>query len=343
MKKQTYGILDVAKFISALLVVAIHCAPLIQISEPANFVLVQIFARLAVPFFFLTSGWLFFRKINPHKGWKDPENVKALGHYWKRIAKIYLVWSILYLPLVFLSWYQGGFDATTLVRFVRDFLCNGTYYHLWFLPALLLGVPFVYLLYTTLKKRWMLWLSIALYLIGMMINVYGNVLLDVPFLGRMIALYTSVFSTSRNGLFFAPVYLVMGIYAQNFLHGGTYKKQSGLALLISFALYCGEAFLLRQCGIMHDLTSMYLMLVPTIFFLFIFLMQFSLPQSKWYPQLRAMSLLTYVSHIYFIFILLNVFQLPNIIVYLGSILCSCIFSLGILHLSKRWRIAKVLM
>ena len=61
MEKKSYGMLDVAKFISALLVIAIHCAPFIEINETLNFVYVQIIARLAVPFFFMASGWLFFR------------------------------------------------------------------------------------------------------------------------------------------------------------------------------------------------------------------------------------------------------------------------------------------
>ena len=45
MEKKSYGMLDVAKFISALLVIAIHCAPFIEINETLNFVYVQIIAR----------------------------------------------------------------------------------------------------------------------------------------------------------------------------------------------------------------------------------------------------------------------------------------------------------
>lgn len=339
MEKKTYGILDIAKFISALLVIAIHCAPFIQVDESVNFVFVQIFARLAVPFFFITSGWLFFRKIDPKQGMKDINNVSALKHYWFRIFKIYVIWSVLYLPLMIVTWIQGGFDLNSIIRLIRDFLFNGTYYHLWFLPALLMGIPFVYVLYTKFQKHWMLWISLTLYVMGMMINVYGNTLLEVPVIGSIIQGYESILVTSRNGIFFAPIYLSLGIYVQDFLQEN-FKKQSGIAFLISFGLFCGEAYLLRQSNIMHDLTSMYLMLLPTVFFLFMFLMQFHLKEQSIFSTLRKMSLLIYVSHIYFIFIFLNVLGLPNLLVYVLTILCSCSCSFILIQLSKkdaRWK------
>ncbi len=342
MKSQSYGILDIAKFFSALLVIAIHCAPFIEVNEAFNLFYVQVVARLAVPFFFTASGWLFFRKIDPKRGMRGEENVTALKHYWKRIFKLYLVWSILYLPLLALHWIQGGFDTFTLIRLLRDVLLNGTYYHLWFFPALLLGVPIVYCLYTSWNKRSMLWVCGGLYVIGMLINVYGNVLGSIPFLGSVIHAYESIFVTSRNGLFFAPLYLVLGIYAQDFIDQ-PYKRQAGFAFLFAFVAFCIEAWLLVEWGIMHDLTSMYLMLAPTVFFLFIFLLQFHLSQKKIYGTLRKMSLLLYVSHIYFIYLFLNVLHMGNLIVYALSIGCSCVLSLCMINAAKRYPKFRVLM
>lgn len=342
MKSQTYGILDIAKFISALLVIAIHCAPFIEVNEAFNLFYVQVIARLAVPFFFTASGWLFFRKINPKHGMHDEENKAAFKHYWKRIFQLYLVWSILYLPLLAIGWIQGGFDTSTLLRLMRDILFNGTYYHLWFLPALLLGVPIVYYMYTHWNKRSMLWVCAGLYVIGMLINVYGNVLSSIPLLGTLLHAYESVFVTGRNGLFFAPLYLVLGIYAQDFIDQ-PYKRQAGFAFLLSFCAFCIEAWLLVEWGIMHDLTSMYLMLAPTVFFLFIFLLQFALPPKQIYVTLRKMSLLLYVSHIYFIYLFLNVLHMGNLIVYVLSIASSAVLALCIIIAAKRYRILRVFM
>lgn len=342
MEKKSYGMLDVAKFISALLVIAIHCAPFIEINETLNFVYVQIIARLAVPFFFMASGWLFFRKIDASAGWRDENNLCQLKHYWKRIARIYIIWSLLYVPLLALSWIQGGFAMATLLRLVRDFLFNGTYYHLWFLSALLWGVPMVYWMYTNWRRQAVLIVSLLLYVIGMAVNVYGVLLMNIPIIGPLLKLYESVLVTTRNGFFFAPIFLTLGIYVDEFV-GGRYKKQSVLAFLISFAAYTGEALALRHMGIMNDLTSMYALLIPAVFFLFMFLMQFSFRSNFILEGMRKQSLLIYVSHIYFVYIWLYIFPNAHLWVYLLSILCSYVFSVLVLKLVRRWPRCKVLM
>lgn len=341
MDKKSYAAIDVMKFISALLVIAIHCAPFIEVSEPLNFAFVQILGRLAVPFFFITSGFLFFRKIDPKQGLKGEANLAQLKRYWLRILKIYLVWSVLYLPLVFLSWFQGGFDGSTLLRFSRDVLLNGTYYHLWFLPALLVAIPLVYVLYTSVKKRLLLAISVLLYLVGMLVNVYGTILGDVPVLANVVNGLQAVFTTTRNGLFFGPIFITLGIYVMDFLDRD-YRKPAAIAFLVSFLLFCGEAYLLRYMEIMHDLTSMYVMVVPCVFFLMIFLLQLQLRDKPVYKQLRKMSLLIYVSHIYVIFVLLQVLHLPNLIVYILACILSSGFAYMVLRFHKKFPFCKLL-
>ncbi len=342
MEKKSYGMLDIAKFISALLVIAIHCAPFVEVSETLNFVYVQIIARLAVPFFFTASGWLFFRKIDAASGWRDEQNLYQLKRYWKRIARIYIVWSLIYLPLLASSWIQGGFTYMSLLRLLRDFLFNGTYYHLWFLSALLWGVPLVYWMYTNWSRRAMFIVTLTLYMIGMLVNVYGALLMDVSIIGSLVSLYESALVTTRNGFFFAPIFLTLGIYVDEF-RSGRYKMHSAVAFIVCFTIYVGEALALRHVGIMNDLTSMYVMLVPTVFFLFMFLIQFSFSSNSLLEGMRRQSLLIYVSHIYFVVLWLHIFPTAHLWVYLLSILCSYIFSVAVLKMAKRFSLCKALM
>lgn len=342
MNNKSYGMLDIAKFVSALLVIAIHCAPFIDWSENVNFVYVQIIARLAVPFFFIASGWLFFRKIDAGAGWRDENNLRQLKRYWKRIARIYIVWSLLYLPLLAVGWIRDGFTTVTLLRVVRDFLFNGTYYHLWFLSALLWGVPLVYWMVTHWRRRTIFFITLLLYVMGMLVNVYGILLKDVPIIGTLVVQYESVFVTTRNGFFFAPIFLTLGTSVDELLTG-RYRIQSAAAFLFSFTIYAGEALALRHVGIMNDLTSMYLMLVPTVFFLFMFLMQFSFPSNAVLEGMRRQSLLIYVSHIYFVLLWLRLLPDAHFWVYLLSILCSELLAVTIIKTAKRWPRFKALM
>lgn len=55
MKKE-YAAIDIAKYVSALLVVCIHTFPFLEISETLNTYFIQTVCRLAVPFYFTVSG-----------------------------------------------------------------------------------------------------------------------------------------------------------------------------------------------------------------------------------------------------------------------------------------------
>ena len=153
MKKKNYAAIDVAKYVSALLVVCIHTYPLYDLSPAANTFLIQAICRFAVPFFFVVSAFLFFSKIDPAAGMRDALNLGMLKHYLRRLALLYGAWSVIYLPYTFLLWRGDGFSLTFLLRWIFDCFFNGSYYHLWFLPALMLGTLIVYVLYTNVSLR----------------------------------------------------------------------------------------------------------------------------------------------------------------------------------------------
>ena len=78
MGKKKYGAIDIAKYVSALLVVCIHTFPFYEVSVRLNAYWIQTVCRLAVPFFFVSSGFFFFRKWDKN----HPEaNQEALSRY----------------------------------------------------------------------------------------------------------------------------------------------------------------------------------------------------------------------------------------------------------------------
>lgn len=104
--KKPYVTIDVAKFVMAILVVAIHVRPF---SGEAAFVYDDIVARIADPLFFQITAFLFFEKVfredkdirMPEHGWYQRAlSWQKLGHYMKRILQLYTAWFILYAPVV---------------------------------------------------------------------------------------------------------------------------------------------------------------------------------------------------------------------------------------------------
>lgn len=340
MKRKTYEAIDIAKIVSALLVVCIHTFPLADISENANFVLVSILARLAVPFFFISSAYFFFQKIDFKKTYRDPENIQVWKRYLKRLLKIYVIWSILYLPYNFVLIHNGGFTWMAVVRYLRDFFFTGSYYHLWFLPALMFAVSLVYVLVLQLNVKKTIWISFLLYLIGMMGNLYPEFLQGIPGISTLYDAYLSVFVTTRNGLFFGMIFMSLGCYAARFPSKMEINKIS-LYSAISFVLLVIECLVLKLNGQIKDLSSMYLMLVPCVFLLFLRLLKVEMKHKPMYYTFRVLSLLIYVSHILFAQLFLWVMPSMNsFLLYVLTLGCSFLLSYIIYHLSKQYPVLK---
>ncbi len=242
MKQKTLPMLDVARIAAALLVITIHTSPLSDVAPNADFFLTRVLARLAVPYFFMLTGYFL------EKGkWQ------RVKHTLCKTVALYAVCVILYLPL---NIYTGDFSdwpSFPTGRLIKDLLVDGTWYHLWYLPAILLGVP------VAMGLRRMGWKTAiagagVLYLIGLFGDSYYGFVETVD---PLRAFYQGIFAVSsytRNGLFFAPLFLLLGALCTR-LHLRHPRVLAGCA----FAALCAEAFALKLAGVQrHD--SMYIFL-----------------------------------------------------------------------------------
>lgn len=320
MRKRNYNTIDLAKYLSALLVVCIHTYPFFEISETFNTYWIQTVCRLAVPFFFVCSGFFFFQK------WSADEivNQDNLIRYEKRLLKIYLIWTVIYLPYTIWDYAHANFRIYHIFSYLRDVLLNGSYYHLWFLPALMLSTFIVYALYQRHGMKRTLTISLGLYFIGYLINVYTPVWESLPGISFFFGFFTKVLVTARDGFFFGPMFVAMGL-----LLSKTRRLVHRVAMMgwgISFVLLVLEVTIYRHFDLLRDLTSMYLLLVPAVFFMTNALLT---SRSKWklnYKDLRAESLLIYTSHILFAKIFLTALPHAHIVVYFLTLACSQCFA-----------------
>ena len=106
-EKQTFRGIDLIKFLCAILVVSIHAAPFgqtgITLNRLLNFGTQHYLARLAVPFFFMCTGFLVFRK-QPLEGFTFRTGARAA---WK-MYRLYLIWTVIYIPLIINKYLPGG-------------------------------------------------------------------------------------------------------------------------------------------------------------------------------------------------------------------------------------------
>lgn len=335
--KKKYAAIDIAKYVSALLVVCIHTYPFYEISETFNTYWMQTVCRIAVPFFFATSGYFFFRK------WSDSreENFANLRKYLFRLLKIYLIWTIIYLPYTIFDHVSAGFSILSIISYLRDFLLNGSYYHLWFLPALMTSVAIVYWLYENKGLMFTLKVTLGLYFIGYLINVYTPLWETIPGISFLFAFFTRTIGTARNGFFFGPIFIAMGL-----LMSKTNRLPSKVSLIgfgVSFVGLILEVFIYSSLGILRDLTSMDLFLIPAVYFFVSWLFTVKMPYQPIYRVLRNDSLLIYTSHILFSKVLLFLMPNEHIVVYFLTIACAQAFASLTMHYRKQFPILENLL
>ncbi len=280
-KRQSYIGIDYFRLLAALLIVAIHTSPLLTYSEAGDFILTRIIARVGVPFFFMTSGFFLISRDTYHK-----DKLKA---FVKKTASIYGFAMLIYVPI---NIYSGYFTQKNILsNLIKDILFDGTMYHLWYLPASILGVLIAWFLVNRLGLQRALGITVILYLIGLFGDSYYGVSEKLPLLKHMYEAMFQISDYTRNGLFFAPVFVVLGAIIADGQKCISLRR-SYLGLMISFVMMLGEGMLLHRMGLQrHD--SMYLSLLPTMYFLFTALTYW---KGNRVSCLRTFSLIIYIIH-----------------------------------------------
>ena len=140
------GGLDHGKVIAAL-VVAIHTAPLASLDADLDFLLTGILARTAVPFFLMITGYFLL----PPYLFGSSGNYPAIWRFIKKMLLLYGLASMIYFPI---NIYAGRLQGIDLPDLLRMLIFDGSFYHLWYLPAAVLGVMFLVLIGRKLPLSW---------------------------------------------------------------------------------------------------------------------------------------------------------------------------------------------
>lgn len=119
--------LDIFKFLAAVLVVSLHVGYYPELGGIYG-ELIRLSGRWAVPFFFMVTGYFIGKEFELSLNAKIP-----------RLIKLFIISSVIYLPAMF---YHSSFDLTIFNNKFLSFeiFKIGTYFHLWYLSSLILGL-----------------------------------------------------------------------------------------------------------------------------------------------------------------------------------------------------------
>lgn len=234
-----------------------------------NFGLQQYLCRIAVPFYFTASGFLLFRKADDFILSKN-----TIQKYCFKILRLLGTWTFLL--------FVGGSNQ------------------LWYLGALVLAVVILNVL---IKKRMSFHLifsvSLALFGIGLLGDSYYGIIepLKSYFIPKLFIVgYETIFSTTRNGIFFGLVFVFLGaLFAQKRIVINHIVAIIGL--FVSLAIMFVEVFLLKHYSHPKDY-NMLVSLLPVIFFLFYLATHLNLKDRPIYYSLRIIGMMIFFTHLF---------------------------------------------
>ncbi len=141
-------LINIVKFLMSISVVAIHTKPLLYNNIPIVGNIYNSVLLLAVPFFFMTSGFLIFNQMQ--MPYYTQSNLKAILRHIVKLLKYYLAWSLLYLPISIFGFHMEGVSyLKALVLYLRNLLLQGENFYsypLWYLLSSIYGFMLLYLM-----------------------------------------------------------------------------------------------------------------------------------------------------------------------------------------------------
>lgn len=305
-KKIYYENLDILKYICAVLIIILHLRPFINFSNELDLAFNNIITRICVPVFFVITGYFVAKK--------ETGNSNYINDYIKKMIPLYLVWSVIYIPVLvgtmlqylptinsFISTIDISFPLLILVIIIFipialliALVYTGVYYHLWYFPATIFSLTLLKKWKIKFNVRYLLVISFVLLLFGATETYWGVIPTSFQ---QLLSYYYKIFFTTRNFLFFGLFYIVLGYYL------GTkkeiYSKYCFEKFIISIFLLVFEAILLHDTNRLNS--NILLACVPLVYYLFISVIYFT-NRISLTKGLRAYSKYYYLIHPMIIFI-----------------------------------------
>ena len=276
---------DVLKFLLSMLIVATHTSLFEGYITPL--------VRLAVPAFFMISGYFFFGKVNSYDNMNQKKAYlkKSVGHN----LKLYLFWFILLLPLTF---YVRGYHTMGILggawHLVRDFLFGSTFQSSWYITALIIGFALVLFLSQKLPQWALVVIGIIFYIPSLLSSNYAFVLEHFDSLKAIGESLSQIFLLPCRNFSVGILYIVMGKYLVEKNYEGKTKRYI-ITFLLAFAALVAEYLALRFSGVEIIETDCFIAVPFAAYYLCKVFLTLDI-SCKFSQTLRKISTVSYCAH-----------------------------------------------
>lgn len=263
MKKQIKPGADITKFFFAVNIVFLHYG-IIDVL-PCGDLITATVTRLAVPYFFVSSG--YFWGIKMYTAASDPIARSITVRYCKRLGIKLLIFEPISIAIFVIDGMirrepvsEIGLSVIQSILFYPD----GA---LWYIQAVIVAVLLLTPIILRGWERWCVLPALGLYFIGTLGNRYMFLVEDTV-VEHLIRQYDAIFVTTRNGLFFGFPFVLLGCLIARWNPGAPLRTQ-GIVILFTLSWFlCFVEFMLVTPRIGHGDNALYLsylLVAPLLF------------------------------------------------------------------------------
>ena len=320
---------DVLKFVLSILIVATHTSFFEGYLTPL--------VRLAVPAFFMISGYFFFSRTNSC----DTEEKKKA--YLKKSVthnlKLYLFWFILLLPLtLYIRKYHTMGLVGGALHLIRDFLFGSTFQSSWYIVALITGFAIVLFLSEKIPQSALIIIGVIFYIPSLLSSNYEFLLESSDLLKAVGESLSKVFLLPCRNFSVSILYIAIGKYLAEKNYEGKTKKYT-VTFLLAFAALIAEYLALHFSGVKIEDTDCYIALPFAAYYLCKVFLTLDI-KCKCAIILRKIRTVSYCAHMAVFMVvgkLFKIFEIPdwqNVLHFALTLLLTHILSLVLIKLTE---------
>ncbi len=320
---------DVLKFILSILIVATHTSLFEGYLTPL--------VRLAVPAFFMISGYFFFSKTNScdTKAKQKAYLIKSTAHN----LKLYFFWFILLLPLtLYIRQYHTMGIAGGFLHLVRDFLFGSTFQSSWYIIALITGFAIVLFLSDKISYSALILFGVICYIPSLLSSNYEFLLAYSESLYEIGESLSRVFLLPCRNFSVGILYIAIGKYLAEKNYEGKTKRYT-VTFLLAFAALIAEYLALKFSGVKINNTDCYIALPFAAYYLCKVFLTLDI-NCKYAIILRKISTVSYCAHMAVFMVIgkiFKIFEIPdwqNILHFAVTLILTHILSLVLIKLTE---------
>lgn len=295
--------------------------------------------RIAVPFFFVFSSFLFFNREGA-----------SIKKYVKRLLLLDVAWTIVQSPVIVYNFFltSGDTFALSLIKFLQAALVGESYMGSWFIHASWLGMLIVYYLVRLDKPiQWIV--GLICFALALIDTSYSSLLFDSGF-DISCAIMSKVVLPSESFIVAIPYMLIGGWLAK--VACKNTLLQHPCVLAFSVMILFVEAYFCRHVissdALISELNNprfeQFIMLPIVVVCIISVLTKMNLQISDTQSlYVRNLSILVYLSHqVLMMFVYKLGFAPIGIGFFVTSSIISVLFGVAIIYLSSKIKVLRYL-